>query len=282
MKPLCIYHKNCADGFGAAWVVRKFYGQDGVDLHPATYQEAPPDVTGRDVIMVDFSFKRPIMEQLIEQAKSVLIIDHHKTAMADLANLQGTAPSWVIFDMDHSGAVLTWMHFFPGQPVPALLDYIGDRDIWRFQLPRSREVAAGLFSHPYDFAVWDGFMDGGAAMVTLLADDGRAIERKHHKDIAELVAASARPMIIGGHQVLAANLPYTMSSDAGHMLVDQGSLFGACYSDGPNGRTFSLRSTDGGPDVSEIAKLYGGGGHRNAAGFRVSFVDAAQFEVPTR
>ena len=30
-----------------------------------------------------------------------------------------------------------------------------------------------------------------------------------------------------------------------------------------------LRSTDDGLDVSEIAKQYGGGGHRNAAGFRM-------------
>ncbi|WP_277343388.1 DHHA1 domain-containing protein [Pseudomonas viridiflava] len=32
-----------------------------------------------------------------------------------------------------------------------------------------------------------------------------------------------------------------------------------------------MRSTDEGLDVSEIAKLYGGGGHRNASGFRVPF-----------
>jgi len=278
MKPLCIYHKNCADGFGAAWVVRKFFGPDGVDLHPATYQDPPPDMTDRCVIMVDFSYKRPIMARLINQAESVLVIDHHKTAQADLADLHGAT---VIFDMEHSGAVLTWRHFFPGQEPPMLLRYIEDRDIWKFALPNSREVAAGLFSHPYNFATWDSFI-GNPHELLLLLSDGKAIERKHHKDIAELVAASARPMIIGGHQVLAANLPYTMSSDAGHMLIDQGSFFGACYSDGPNGRTFSLRSTDAGPDVSEIAKLYGGGGHRNAAGFRVSFVDAAQFEVPTR
>ncbi|WP_224794071.1 DHHA1 domain-containing protein [Pseudomonas fluorescens] len=34
---------------------------------------------------------------------------------------------------------------------------------------------------------------------------------------------------------------------------------------------FSLRSTDEGMDVSEVASQYGGGGHRNASGFRVPF-----------
>lgn len=48
-----------------------------------------------------------------------------------------------------------------------------------------------------------------------------------------------------------------------------GARVAACYWDTPEGRVFSLRSTDTGPDVSEIAKAYGGGGHAHAAGFRV-------------
>lgn len=63
-----------------------------------------------------------------------------------------------------------------------------------------------------------------------------------------------------------ANLPYTMSSDAGHLMT-AGEPFAACYVDTPNGRTFSLRSTDEGVDVSAVAQSFGGGGHRNAAGF---------------
>ena len=99
-----------------------------------------------------------------------------------------------------------------------------------------------------------------------LRREGEAIERKHHKDVAELVGASRRTMVIGGHTVPVANLPYTLTSDAGHLMCkDQ--PFAACYLDTPKGRTFSLRSTDDGMDVSEIAKAYGGGGHRNAAGF---------------
>ncbi len=76
-------------------------------------------------------------------------------------------------------------------------------------------------------------------------------------------------MTIGGWDVPVANLPYTMSSDAGHRLA-QGEPFAACYWDTPNGRVFSLRSTDDGLDVSAIAKQYGGGGHEHAAGFRLA------------
>ena len=99
--------------------------------------------------------------------------------------------------------------------------------------------------------------------------EGEAIERKHFKDIAELLKVTTQRMEIAGHDVPVANLPYTMSSDAGHQLA-QGEPFAACYWDTPDGRVFSLRSSDDGLDVSEIAKRFGGGGHRNAAGFKLA------------
>ena len=74
---ICIYHGNCADGFGAAWVVRKALGD--IEFVGAKYQEAPPDVTGKDVVMVDFSYKRPVLLEMAEKANSILILDHHNT-----------------------------------------------------------------------------------------------------------------------------------------------------------------------------------------------------------
>ena len=77
-----------------------------------------------------------------------------------------------------------------------------------------------------------------------------------------------RRMVIAGHDVPVASLPYTLTSDAGHLMA-HGEPFAACYWDTPEGRVFSLRSTDDGMDVSVIAKQYGGGGHAHASGFRV-------------
>lgn len=277
MKTLCIYHANCADGFGAAWVVRKALGADNVDFHPGKYGEPAPEVEGRDVILVDFSYKRDQLLQLAQSARSVLIIDHHKSAAEDLAELPVAPPKYsdwlaaqqplgAVFDMQRSGAGLTWDYFYPFSPRPRLINHIEDRDLWRFALPGTKAVTAALFSHAQDFHLWDDLMK---RHLSDLRGDGHAILRAHDKNVADLVP-NARRLTIGGQDVPALNCPHFMASDAGHILA-QGEPFAACYSDTPKGRVFSLRSQPEGLDVSEIAKQYGGGGHRNAAGFTVPF-----------
>lgn len=283
-KPLCIYHGNCADGFTAAWAVWRRFG-DAWDYAPANYGDTPPDVSGRDVTLVDFSYKRPVLLEMAQQSRTLHILDHHKTAAADLAGfvvpteydpdslLKLAAhvydlPIAALFDMNRSGAGIAWDFFHAPDTRPKLVKYAEDRDLWRFALPFSREVNAYIFAHEYDFGTWTALanlIDDETDAVVLM---GAAIEKKHHKDVRELTAALRRRMMIGGYEVWAASLPYTLTSDAGHLMA-QGEPFAACYWDTPEGRVFSLRSTDDGADVSAIAKQYGGGGHRNAAGFRL-------------
>ena len=102
----------------------------------------------------------------------------------------------------------------------------------------SRGLRIMMATQPVDFRRG---MNGLVALVAAaLAADGEAIERKHFKDIRELLDVTTRYMVIGGHRVPVANLPYTMSSDAGHELA-KGRPFAACYWDTPEGRVFSLR-----------------------------------------
>lgn len=276
---VCVYHGNCADGFTAAWVFARFASGQGlaVEYVPAFHGAGLPDVTGAEVVMLDFSYKRSALLDLAERAHSILILDHHKTAAEDLAGFPAPGEDHlggniaVVFDMDRSGAQIAWDHFFPGAVArPVLVDYVGDRDLWRFDLPDSRAVSAAVFSYPYDFDVWDdlvGAMEGCRARAGIVAA-GEAIERKHHKDIAELVRVTRRDMVIAGRRVPVANLPYTMASDAAHLLAE-GHPFAACYFDRGDGqRVFSLRSREGGADVAVVAALYGGGGHKHAAGFQ--------------
>jgi oligoribonuclease NrnB/cAMP/cGMP phosphodiesterase (DHH superfamily) len=267
LNPLCIYHSNCADGFGAAWVFSR-YADRTFNFHAGVYQDTPPDVTGRDVYLVDFSYKRDVVEDILTKAGKVVLIDHHKTAIEDLAPLIESKRIESLVSLEHSGAVLAWQYWEPkATTMPQLLHHIEDRDLWRFALARTREIQANVFSYPYDFGVWDELMKTDPQK---LAEQGEAIERKHHKDISELIKVVTREFVIGGFRVPVANLPYTLTSDAGHELA-KGQPFAGCYWDTPNGRVFSLRSVDEGMDVAEIAKQYGGGGHKHASGFRVPY-----------
>lgn len=284
MNKLCIYHGNCADGFTSAWIVRKALGAD-VKFHAGVYQDAPPDVEGKDVFLVDFSYRRNVLEEMGRSARSITILDHHKTAAEDLMGLP-QPPDWytaggvpfpgvtALFDMNRSGAGITWDYFFTA-PRPALVNHVEDRDLWRFALRKTREIQASVFAYPYDFKAWDYLMSADPEQ---LAMEGEAIERKHFKDIRELVTVVTRRMNIGGYNVPIANLPYTLTSDAGHLLA-KGEPFAGCYWDTPSGRVFSLRSQDDGLDVGDIAKLYGGGGHKHASGFRLAYQDALKLEA---
>lgn len=278
-KPLVIYHGNCADGFSAAWC---FYNKDpeGYDFHAGVYGKPPPDVTGRTVYLVDFSYKVDIIAEMLKVAEYVFLIDHHETAINDTDGFNHV-DFFKYTDLNRSGAMLAWDFLHnpggqrPGdygyQSPPLLLDHIQDRDLWKFKLPGTREISAAVFSYEYTFENWDKLMHGDATELLKLTAAGAAIERKHHKDIAELLHLTARTMEIGGFSVPAASMPYTMASDAGHKMA-VGHEFSACYYDTWEHRVFSLRSdpnTEGWQNVAKIAEQYGGGGHQHAAGFKV-------------
>jgi uncharacterized protein len=264
MKPICVYHYPCADGFAAAWVFRRKFG-DGVELVPGQYQKEPPAFTGRKIFLTDFSYKRPVVEKLLEQGNDITLIDHHKSALEDLDGLLPMDHS----SLAHSGGMLAWKFCFPDEEPPQLLRHIEDRDLWKFELPGTREIQAALFSYEYDFDVWDTLML--QTPLQKLYEEGVALERKHWKDIRELLKLTRGYMAIGGLSMPVANMPYTLSSDACQELIKYfGTEAAACYFDTPEGRNFSLRAAKGSSvDVSEIAKMYGGGGHKNAAGFSV-------------
>lgn len=274
-KKICIYHGNCADGFTAAWVVRQAQGAD-VEFIPGFYQTEPPDVTGAIVYMVDFSYKRPVMEKLIAQASKFIHIDHHATAIKDMEGFE--AENFFTFyspTNDASGAMLTWLYFYPDVEVPQFIKHVDDRDRWKFLIPGTREIQANIFSYDYTFENWDMLVHQDLNEQIL---QGTAIERRMAKDVKELLGVVVRRMNIAGYNVPVANVPYQYGSDICHALC-KNEPFAAYYYDKPNGREFGLRSDEGGVHVGEIAIKYGGGGHEHAAGFRISYGGAKHFEL---
>lgn len=269
MKRLVIYHGGCWDGFCAAWVfnARKYPPSE---FHAAQYGTEPPDVRGRHVSVLDFSYPRGVMLRMAAEAETLLVLDHHKTAAEDLAGLQdecrraGDEFTTVVFDAGKSGARLAWEHLRGGQPSPWLVDYIEDRDLWRWALPHSREVNAALRSYPLDFGVWDEL--SGRDPLSLVPE-GVAILRAESQVVAAHVR-NAREVEVCGHRVLCVNATTLISEVAGELARYR--PFGVCYFERADGkRVYSLRARGSGVDVADVARLFGGGGHPNAAGFEL-------------
>jgi oligoribonuclease NrnB/cAMP/cGMP phosphodiesterase (DHH superfamily) len=278
LKPLVIYHSPCADGFTAAWAAWRKHPDWG--FHAAMYGKPHPDATGREVYLLDYSYKLPEMEKLIGEAKRVVVLDHHATAQADIQPLIDSGRVEGVFDMEHSGAYLSWKYFWPDSPVPRFVELVEDRDLWKFTSAYTRPASAVFFSYPYDFETWNMLYEQceSTTGLTVLVAGGEAIERKHHKDISELLALTATTEKIGGYVVPVANLPYTLASDAANKLSEGEPFAATYYIDKEGSRVFSLRSKENGMDVSQVAKQYGGGGHKHAAGFTLK--TGQSLEIP--
>lgn len=250
---LILYHADCTDGFGAAWALWKRF--PSAEFIPVTHGQSPPvSCKGRRVVIVDFSYSRPILEAIAKEAEALQVLDHHVTAQDALVGL-----SYAHFDLSKSGAVLAW-EWAHGTTPPWLLQYVQDKDLWAWKLPRSREISAGLNSYPYDFAVWD------CLKKDTLEQEGTAILRFEHEMVGKILRHAVLVRFEG--ETVPCVQSAILTSQIGERL-SHGRSFCLIWHDRDGRRYFSLRSGEKGADVARIAVKYGGGGHTHAAGFSV-------------
>ncbi len=273
-----IYHAHCADGFAAALVAWQVFGASAT-YTAASYGDPLPQIAdGARVFIVDFSYPRPVLETLAARC-AVQVLDHHATAAAALCGL-----TIARFEEQKSGAVMAWEFFREYCPdaiygeVPKLLLYVQDRDLWKWELPQSREVNAALATRPRTFEEWDYLTALSASGIAQLAVEGKIVLRVNQglvESIAKRVqwnlwAGAADGIAVG---IPTANTPVLQSEVCQRLLeLHPEAPWAATYFDqeglhpGALERVWSLRSR-GEVDVSAIAKANGAGGHHNAAGY---------------
>lgn len=298
MRPLVIYHADCTDGYGAAFAAWLKLG-DEAEYLPMGYSDKldPSKVQyeDRDIYILDFSFPREIMNNLFDNARRVVWLDHHKSAFEMWCE---TEREWyesddgaIVLNNSKSGAYLAWEYFHPDTEVPMLIQHIDDYDRWQFKLDGTKAFNKALWSYaPWNFKdwqtryvnkneLWSGAMQGSD--LTSYYEQGAAILRAHEQNVQSVVKQARKcriphntiesdtgAKIFDPKTGLAANCPPFLTSDVGHELANQSGTFGLCWTLSQTGLTAkcSLRS-NGDYDVSAIARAFGGGGHRNAAGF---------------
>lgn len=274
MEPLknivIIYHADCRDGFGAAYAAWKKFGDTASYLPWRDHTVAPEGLTNKDIYIVDFSFVRSTIEVLIAENKSVVVIDHHQTAEADVV-----AYPQNVFDNNHSGCVLAWQYFHPGTEVPELLYYIEDHDLWRFALTENREYNVALGQYEVSFEVWDALIEelkNENQKINFIAK-GALIAKFEDKLIATIMKTRER-VLFEGNEVWAINAERIYRSILGNKLAElneaEGNIaIGIVYYHSHGRVNISLRSR-GDVDVAALAEKYGGGGHKRAAGIEVA------------
>ena len=263
--PVILYHANCDDGFGAAYAAWESLGNEA-DYRAVHHGDTVTvdDFARRDIYILDFSYEPTVLRAIAAVAKSVTVLDHHKSAAAQWQDAPIPANATIVFDMARSGAQMAWDFFHPGRPRPQLIEYIGDRDLWQFALPDSREFSAGLQLVPIDFSAWQ-HID-----VASIVETGRTILAYQRRQVESSLNKPLREVTIGGHRGLAINA-IANTSELGHALALKSGTFGMTFFVKDDDVVCSLRSVA--PfDVSEIAKSFGGGGHAQAAGFRLTVV----------
>ncbi len=268
-----IYHGNCPDGFAAALAAQLFFKQQdnyksfkhNITYHKGIHGTTPPNCQGKEVYIVDFSYRREEIKKLCQQAAKVTIIDHHISALKDLDGLEKEHDNLNLhFDMNQSGAVLTWK-FFHKSKVPMLFRHIQDNDLWNFELKNTLTIILAIMSYPMKLKLWNRWLKDKNSL-DMLHKEGLILKRQTDKQIKRYKKA-ARMGTIAGHTVPVVNAPSSIGSELLHQLSD-GYPFAVAYEDKSERRVWQLRSGgDKAIDVSQIAHKFGGGGHKNASGF---------------
>lgn len=258
-KIIVLYHGGCSDGFGGAWAAWKKLGSRAEYIPLYDRQNPPAILKGKEIYFIDWTFDNPaITKELVINNKRVVILDHH----AQAEKIMRLAREHV-FSKTNSGAVIAWKYFHPWRPVPLLLKYVEDYDIWRFRFPQTAAVNALIETTPFNFREWS----------RLVSDFEKPKLRRRRLAIAKILLqyknnlvadmiSGAGTVQFGKYKVLALNAPI-LRNEAGHVLAKKKPPFSILWWEDGNKIRISLRAIR---PFNILKNIKGSKGHPQAAG----------------
>lgn len=265
-RTVILYHGSCPDGFGAAYAAWKRFGEEAeyIPLHRG--EPLPEGLEGDHLYFLDFTYEQEDMDHFVSIAKTVTALDHH----SGVQDVVESMPAY-IFDNNKSGAGIAWSYFNAALPMPKLLEFIQDDDLFRFALPDTKAVLSYLTVHPFSFESWD-------ELAQMLDDEERAeafltkarAYAEYTTLLAQYAASKAVRIHFEGYEVMFANAhpSKVMKSLVGNILAKEHPPFALVASAHPKGFGISIRG-NGEVNVAALAEKYGGNGHHDSAGFLI-------------
>lgn len=252
------YHGNCADGFASALAIKLKHPEYNFKAIQRNWGEI--EFKKENKIFVDIC---PPYE-VIKKARlgyDILILDHHQTAKPDFDRAKKEGLITGVFDLNHSGAMLSYNYFKPD--IDSLFfELVEDRDLWRFKLEGAKELNAYLRTQPWDFV----------AVLEVANNIDQAVGRGTYilKQIAQAVDKLCDNYFL--EEICGVNMPVVNSpiyqSEIGNRLLEKLEDFHVVAIRYEN-QTHVITSLRSLPffDCSVLAEQEGGGGHKNASGF---------------
>jgi len=263
-----LYHADCMDGYGAAWAAWKSLGDLAAYKAVRHHEPIPKLPDNIELYIVDFCYPMDVLVSTAQRVKKIVVLDHHISAQKDYETYisHSAIPNNLEFNFvqEHSGCMITWSYFHGNKEAPKLLKHIEDHDLWRHELPKTEAISKALFLRlPTDFSVFENIK------LHTLEREGAVLLKQHQLNIRRLVNTRHK-VKLNGIEGLAVNAPGMFSSDLGHALSKLSGTYGLTYNWHGKRQHYEcgLRSV-GEFDVSELAKVFGGGGHKNASGFTI-------------
>lgn len=267
-RTVILYHGNCPDGFGGAYAAWKKFGDSAEYIALSRTMPAPESFHDAHLYFIDFCYPQEQMDMYVANCRSLTMLDHHE----GVEDVVRTMPEYV-YDTDRSGASIAWDYFHPGKPMPKLLQYVEDDDLFRFAIPETKLVIAYLAVLSHEFAVWDDLarrLEDPEESVELLA------KLEHYREYFDLLvtytASRAKPVVFEGHTVylVTVNPLKPFVSAVGRKLYTDHPPFALLAHAFAGGMRISLRG-DGTVNLMEIAQKYGGNGHPSSAAFSLEW-----------
>jgi len=283
----CFYHNDSDGKCAAFWVASNVSIHDKYNDMPV-FQEIdyrtkfPMETIRKDeqVYIVDYSISPDEMRELLNITKDVTWIDHHKTAIEKYKEFEHEIRG-IRYD-GVSGCMLTYcyIHHMTArgegeikpfdismtEDAPMFTKLIDDWDVWKFNYSDDTRYFQIAFN-AYDFSpcadTWDMFLDNDGEQT--LIEQGK-IMIQYRDNWAKNYMKLGFETEFEGHKCFAVNLGCCNSDYFKSLPEGKYEILIPFVFDG-NVYTVSLYSTT--VDVSEIAKKYGGGGHKGASGFQI-------------
>lgn len=284
---ICIYHSKDNDGYCSGAIVRKKYPDAtliGYDYgQPFPWDKIP---AMEQVIMVDVSLPMEQMHELLDHSGDFTWIDHHASAIKAYQEYD----KWPDYAKTRFKAVLedgiaacegTWKYLFPDEEMPRTVVYLGMYDTWRnedkqhwrdFILPFQWGMRLNVFdANSFPQELLDANTSEAYTLFSKILVKGDTIlTYQTNQNIRAMKASFVIDFF--GYRVLCCNVGGANSQMFDSVYnEDEHDIMMPFFFSG-NNCTCSLYTTKE-IDCSELAKSMGGGGHKKAAGFKVTLGD---------